>query len=535
MSEHTHIQVNGKTTPLERVRKMAALGDHHCQAALHRHEERTKNLALIPSFVEYQIAESQVPKFEKFMAKTCRLAVKINKRILEIRAKRVDELGSDNVAAIGASIPESRWSIGEPEVKEHGANLYLYRTARVSLPEIKFPGDYRLIATVDVNRSDESGTTNVVNRVRGYHGQLPDPAWTGKMCDHCKKKRNRKNMFVLENNKGEHFRVARTCSVEFFGVDGDQMLRALAAEASLREGDGSKWGHSREDQGVDHMDFLAVIIKGHRAHAQNAWNIARALPHHIAHRHNTESSKRFTDSLQPSEANYKAAREALAWVASQQWEDETLRSIQGACSFPLLLAKHAALVAQLPKFYVAMNPNPKVQTVDTPSRKLESLFLVKRAGFSQYRNANTYTLVVSNRAHQANKAHWVHEFKELVPRDARHYNPESRTWTIYLNPNTAEQRVREIRALLNRHLDPSSVVEQTNPTHTETAGVHAVSLPSRDVRFFSFCARNLDPLHVISIAHGVMVTKDLETARKAYKIALWCLSHPVEDEASQAA
>jgi len=73
-------------------------------------------------------------------------------------------------------------------------------------------------------------------------------------CDHCKSKRQRKNVFVLRHDDGRHVQVGRTCIKDFLGgVSPEQLLSRATWNFNVAEacGDYEEGGGSYAPEAID--------------------------------------------------------------------------------------------------------------------------------------------------------------------------------------------------------------------------------------------------------------------------------------------
>jgi hypothetical protein len=135
--------------------------------------------------------------------------------------KKASKLGVPeiNLDVLGSSKPVERTtSFGAP---------FFIPTILVELTgEIPRVSGWRLIA-----RLNRTPAGNVINSIPGAPA-TPNRAKTFYGCEHCGYKRNRKDVFVLENG-GEHKIVGRTCLSDFFGGANPDTLINYAKQIDL--------------------------------------------------------------------------------------------------------------------------------------------------------------------------------------------------------------------------------------------------------------------------------------------------------------
>ena len=81
-------------------------------------------------------------------------------------------------------------------------------------------------------------------------------------CDHCKSKRQRKNVFVLRHDDGRHVQVGRTCIKDFLGgVSPEQLLSRATWNFNVVEacGDYEEGGGSYVPEAVDVVEYLNAV------------------------------------------------------------------------------------------------------------------------------------------------------------------------------------------------------------------------------------------------------------------------------------
>lgn len=505
------ITVNGRKMTKERAERMAEMGDADCIAALKRHAERV-DLASQPktrvedplAFVEYKIAESRVESFEKWMQKKVNTVRKVNAKILE-QLKTMSEATDEEKAAYVFN-PEPRWTIGAPMVDEGADGMYLYRIARVSLPEIKFPGNWTVAARIDVNNSDDPNKSNVINRVNGYDGPINEHNWIGCDCQHCKLIRKRDTLWIVTNEEGEWRRVANNCLVEFMGVDGHSMLSMMNQARDYTKATClKKWQPKSQDTCVDVVDFLHHARSGQRV-AQRAWSLASSIAYHRRHISEDHSSA-FVERYAPNAKQRAEVVEMLDWVAGLETKDEALRNIKGACSFPGVQLKHARLVASLWAAY-------RQQTGDR--YKLTEKVVSGRGQFMVRVNVVDFW-------HQQNQGKWLIEALQLRMIN-RHYDSYTKSNRFYFTDNEqGHSESRKLTKILKRHFDPCYKPE---PIWSVTDGTYVIELEEADPRFMHRCHHVLDFKHLTCLSTTKVVTRDRDTAVEAFNQARWCLANP---------
>ena len=191
-------------------------------------------------------------------------------------------------------------------------------------------------------------------------------------CDHCKSKRQRKNVFVLKHDDGRYVQVGRQCIKDFLGGKSPEQLLAQATwgfsvSGALGEaGDG--WGGGHHEDTIDLVEYLnAVAICIRRlgwvskakagldgsSTSSDAWYLVRPGISGDDARERYERWVKEND-LHHQERDEKLAAEALEWAKAMPTKGSNgyLYNLGVACRADFVLHATSGLVASLITAYL---------------------------------------------------------------------------------------------------------------------------------------------------------------------------------------
>jgi hypothetical protein len=399
-------------------------------------------------------------------------------------------------------IPNATVTISTPRMITGPQGMYSGCDAVVSIPDLKVSGEWIVAADVDINWTNER--TNVVNRAPNYVGPLPLESWYAERecsCDHCGLNRLRKKVFVLRNQEtGAFMLVGKSCVKDFvIGVTGQRLLSHLLLEKEIKQELGIY--KITEDRGVFALPFVSALRYG--MSGRNAWSYALSVTLDGAVNTDAHIIQSFNEQSQV----------ALDWLAQVNADhSDDLRNLKAAYAFQGVLHKHIKIASDIWEAY------------DYHHQKDQQVaeFSIKRGQFSSRKGAVVYTMTAPyNREFQD-------RFKRMFRRGMYSWNKTSKTWSFWTNSVQTAQSVHDLCEEFFGVAKEEQKQDTTKPSHTLNGDTHTVSIPMPDSRFIVRCVGALDLLKVSLIGKSILVTTDTDTAREAYKQALWCLAHPVK-------
>jgi hypothetical protein len=174
------------------------------------------------------------------------------------------------------------------------------------------------------------------------------------VCQHCGKKRNRKDTFLLLNHETmEVSQVGRNCLADY--LKSNSVKDALALWKLLYEatsgahdwdGYGGKWEPST-------LEFLACSVRAtslygfHKSGSDHPTKYAAGF---ACGQRPTGKSGEEWDKLQPTEDDFIRAQTVRAWAISTTSEHDYIRNLRIACSLSSV-GKHSGLLASAPAAY----------------------------------------------------------------------------------------------------------------------------------------------------------------------------------------
>ena len=194
----------------------------------------------------------------------------------------------------------------------------------------------------------------------------------GVECDHCKSKRQRKNVFVLRHDNGKHVQVGRTCIKDFLGgVSPEQLLsratwnfNVVEACGDYEDGGGGSYAPEAIDI-VEYLNAVAICIRrlgwvskgacpdGGNSTASNSWWLCRPNCKTAEEKRVHERWVEKRDLIH-QERDEKMAAEALKWAISQPVEGvgDYLYNLGVACRVGYVTRKTAGIVASAVSAYL---------------------------------------------------------------------------------------------------------------------------------------------------------------------------------------
>ncbi len=161
--------------------------------------------------VTQKIVSYKIETLEKKMASFAKRAAKLNVAPLTLKI-----LGTEIVEIIAGIDVEGNSIVRKVE----------YTTVEITGETPKIAG-YTFAATVETVEGTDS---NIIHRIPGCELEAPVCYRTsGKICEHCNKRRNRTDTYLVRNDYTEEWsQVGKTCLVDFLGEDVSAFLSRLS-------------------------------------------------------------------------------------------------------------------------------------------------------------------------------------------------------------------------------------------------------------------------------------------------------------------
>lgn len=222
---------------------------------------------------------------------------------------------------------------------------------RLTIGDLPSVGGYEFAA-----RIEHSKDGNVIARGPKETEAL-DVAWrtAEPLCEHCGKKRSRKETFLLRQYGMHLMQIGRNCLADFLMVDPSQMV-ALAelVKAIGEEGSDGYWGSYGGFWEVAPIAFLACAVatterdgfvksKDGRDDRRATWAVAQWL--------SQPSHSEAWLAGQPNEDHIETAHAVLAWAASPGENPSEYRWNLSLAVKASGVGKHAGLLASAPAAY----------------------------------------------------------------------------------------------------------------------------------------------------------------------------------------
>jgi len=192
-------------------------------------------------------------------------------------------------------------------------------------------------------------------------------------CDHCKSKRQRKNVYVLRHDNGQHVQVGRTCIKDFLGgVSPEQLLSRATWNFSVSEAcgdyeEGGRGQHTPEAINItEYLNAVAICVRRlgwlsksacrfseDQSTSSDAWDLC--MPNL-----RTDKDKRLWEDwvekndLHHQERDEKQAAEALAWAIESEVRgtSDYIYNLGVACRAGYVTRKTAGIVASAISAYM---------------------------------------------------------------------------------------------------------------------------------------------------------------------------------------
>ncbi len=443
----------------------------------------------------FYIPASKVATLQKNLKSINDNIEKINRASAKAHAKAL--ANDPNFDGEAVQLAKATLALSSPRMLRRDGVMFLGHDAQVVIHDLKVHGTWTFAADVDINWQSGQERSNVVHRATSYTGPLPDDAWFAERecsCDHCGLNRLRKKVFVLVNDEGAFMLVGKSCVKDFLvGVTGQRLLSQLQLEKQVKQSLGIY--RITEDIGVNAVRFAAA----HRA-GNNAW-ISWAL----ASRNNASNPD--------WEEHITEARTALRWLADLNPNTDKLRNLKAAYTFNGILKQHVGIASELWIEYDRAHKQPAQSQASTE----QGVWRIERRTFSGRKNAYAY------RVYCPYDKPFIASLKAMFGRGRYWWSRESKCWIVW---PTKESQIPELRELCMRSFEDKPAEPDKPKWHKDRAGLYTVALPATDKRFVVRCVAVLDAKHIYSMSLMHITTYDAQTAREAYKQAMWCLSHP---------
>jgi hypothetical protein len=191
-------------------------------------------------------------------------------------------------------------------------------------------------------------------------------------CDHCKSKRQRKNVFVLRNEHGTHVQVGRTCIKDFLGgASPEQLLSRATWNFNVVEacGDYEEGGGRSAPETINTVEYLnavaicirrlgwlsksAVRLSEEQSTSSDAWYLCKPNCHTKSDEYRWDNWIEAND-LHHQERDEKLAAEALAWASEAEVKgtSDYLYNLGVACRAGYVTRQTAGLVASAISAYL---------------------------------------------------------------------------------------------------------------------------------------------------------------------------------------